>query len=70
MGILTLQGGDKKSVRQWKCVILGVNVVIHFNTSLYKKCKEDCLVLQAKKPVISMWLYFALFYKNIMKSKF
>lgn len=29
------------SIIQGKCAVLGVNVVINFNTFLYKKCKED-----------------------------
>lgn len=37
-------GRRKKKVRQWTCVILCVNVVITFNTFLYKKWKEDWLL--------------------------
>lgn len=29
----------KKIVKQWKCTILGINV-INFNTFSHKKCKE------------------------------
>ena len=37
-------GRKTKSTQQWKRAILGVNVVINFNTFPCKKCKEDWLL--------------------------
>lgn len=77
MRILILQGGKKKKkVRQWKCVILCVNVVINFNTSLYKKWKEDWLLgvsgkkQQQQKTITSTWLWLLFcLYTNQGQSK-
>lgn len=39
-----LSGRKTESIRQWKCAVLGVNVVINCNTFLYKNHKEDRLL--------------------------
>jgi len=58
VGVLALQGRKKKKcVGQWRCVVLGVGVVIDFGTVLYKKCRDDC---HRKKAIMSLWLSFIL----------
>lgn len=58
MGILTLQGRKKKNVRPWKCVMLGVNIVLTFNTFLCKKYRDDCLPSQEKSNNIHVAFFF------------
>ena len=59
-------GSGGESIRQWNCVIQGVTVAINFKTSLYKRYKEDCLMLQAKK---SSNIHMALFCFIFLKCK-